>query len=188
MPCNTHTHTQMLKQHIQILPFNQTHHTDTSNPSPYISLSLIEFSLSYAHIIYLLATLSLCHVFLSSSLFSLGCVIIVIVVNIIIHMHIRVSNCSGGEVTRQRQESRANNEVRKPTHPRSSPTLHVPRLTRAPTAQHKTQLFFYTFTVDTRTPHAAAAHRHLNPVFSPLYSLFDLFPYIFCCSHFHVCR
>ena len=41
-------------------------------------------------------------------------------------MHIRVSNCSGGEVTRQRQESRANNEVRKPTHQGSSPTPHVP--------------------------------------------------------------
>ena len=66
---------EWLKQHIQILPFNQTHITDTSNPSP--SISLIPFSLSYAHILYILATLSLCHVFLSSSLFSLGCVIIV---------------------------------------------------------------------------------------------------------------
>ena len=64
VPCNTHTHTHthihthnththMLKQHIQILPFNQTHITDTSNPSPYIPL--IQFSQVCTH------SLSSCH-------------------------------------------------------------------------------------------------------------------------------
>ena len=99
---------------------------------------------------------------------------VIIIINIVIHMHIRINgHYSGGEVTRQRQESRANNEVQKLPHLGSSPTSHVPtsHTHRQRNTKHS---FFYTFTVDTRTPHAAAAHRHLNPVFSPFVFLYIL--------------
>ena len=42
--------------------------------------------------------------------------------------------------------------------------MFLPHTRTDSTTQNTT--FFYTFTVDTRTPHAAAAYRHLNPVFS----------------------
>ena len=89
-------------------------------------------------------------------------------------MHIRVSYCSGDfcEVTRQRKESRANNDVRKPTHPGSSPTPHVP--TSHAHRQHNTKHNFFSHI---HSGHHDPAYRCGTPTFKP-----SVFPTLFSLS------